>query len=146
MAVVVTAYGMSTFDGPMLSLKNFNAVAHYTDYIIAHVHVGALGWNGFLTFGVLYWMIPKMWNTKLYSTKLANVHFWIGSLGIIFYALPLYASFFVQTLMWTQFTADGILAYPNFLETVTQIVPMYMLRAFGGILFWIGSLVMVYNF
>ena len=145
MVVAVTAYGMSTFEGPMLSLKNFNAVAHYTDYIIAHVHVGALGWNGFLTFGILYWMIPKMWGTKLHSTKLANLHFWIGSLGIVFYALPLYASFFVQTLMWKQFTADGILAYPNFLETVTQIVPMYILRAFGGILYWVGSLVMVYN-
>ena len=145
MVVAVTAYGMSTFEGPMLSLKNFNAVAHYTDYIIAHVHIGTLGWNGFLTFGILYWMIPKMWGTKLYSTKLANLHFWIGSLGIVFYALPLYASFFVQTLMWKQFTADGILAYPNFLETVTQIVPMYILRAFGGILYWTGSLVMVYN-
>jgi cytochrome c oxidase cbb3-type subunit I/II len=145
MVVAVTAYGMSTFEGPMLSLKNFNAVAHYTDYIIAHVHVGGLGWNGFLTFGILYWMIPRMWNTKLYSLKLANFHFWIGSLGIIFYALPLYASFFVQTLMWKQFTPDGILAYPNFLETVTQIVPMYMLRAFGGLLYWIGALVMLYN-
>lgn len=145
MVVAVTAYGMSTFEGPMLSLKNFNAVAHYTDYIIAHVHIGALGWNGFLTFGILYWMIPKMWGTKLHSNKLANLHFWIGSLGIIFYALPLYASFFVQSLMWKQFTADGILAYPNFLETVTQIVPMYMLRAFGGILYWIGACVMVYN-
>jgi len=145
MVVAVTAYGMSTFEGPMLSLKNFNAVAHYTDYIIGHVHVGGLGWNGFLTFGILYWMIPKMWNIKLHSTKLANFHFWIGSLGIIFYALPMYASFFVQTLMWKQFTADGILAYPNFLETVTQIVPMYMLRAFGGLLYWVGVLVMLYN-
>jgi cytochrome c oxidase cbb3-type subunit I/II len=145
MVVAVTAYGMSTFEGPMLSLKNFNAVAHYTDYIIGHVHVGGLGWNGFLTFGILYWMIPKMWNTKLHSLKLANFHFWIGSLGIIFYALPLYASFFVQTLMWKQFTPDGILAYPNFLETVTQIVPMYMLRAFGGLLYWVGVLVMLYN-
>ena len=145
MVVAVTAYGMSTFEGPMLSLKNFNAVAHYTDYIIGHVHVGGLGWNGFLTFGILYWLIPKMWGSKLHSNKLANLHFWIGSLGIIFYALPLYASFFVQSLMWKQFTADGILAYPNFLETVTQIVPMYMLRAFGGILYWTGALIMLYN-
>jgi cytochrome c oxidase cbb3-type subunit I/II len=145
MVVAVTAYGMSTFEGPMLSLKNFNAVAHYTDYIIGHVHIGGLGWNGFLTFGILYWLIPKMWNTKLHSLKLANFHFWIGSLGIVFYALPLYASFFVQSLMWKQFTPDGILAYPNFLETVTQIVPMYMLRAFGGILYWTGALVMLYN-
>lgn len=145
MVVAVTAYGMSTFEGPMLSLKNFNAVAHYTDYIIGHVHIGGLGWNGFLTFGILYWLIPKMWNTKLHSLKLANMHFWIGSLGIVFYALPLYASFFVQSLMWKQFTPDGILAYPNFLETVTQIVPMYMLRAFGGILYWAGVLIMLYN-
>lgn len=145
MVVAVTAYGMSTFEGPMLSLKNFNAVAHYTDYIIGHVHIGGLGWNGFLTFGILYWMIPKMWGSKLHSTKLANLHFWIGSLGIVFYALPLYASFFVQSLMWKQFTVDGILAYPNFLETVTQIVPMYMLRAFGGILYWVGVLIMLYN-
>jgi cytochrome c oxidase cbb3-type subunit I/II len=145
MVVAVTAYGMSTFEGPMLSLKNFNAMAHYTDYIIGHVHIGGLGWNGFLTFGILYWMIPKMWNTNLYSLKLANFHFWIGSLGIIFYALPLYASFFVQSLMWKQFTPEGVLAYPNFLETVTQIVPMYILRAIGGILYWVGALVMLYN-
>ena len=145
MVVAVTAYGMSTFEGPMLSLKNFNAVAHYTDYIIGHVHIGGLGWNGFLTFGILYWMIPKMWGTKLHSNKLANLHFWIGSLGIVFYALPMYASFFVQSLMWKQFTVDGILAYPNFLETVTQIVPMYLLRAFGGILYWVGALIMIYN-
>lgn len=145
MVVAVTAYGMSTFEGPMLSLKNFNAMAHYTDYIIGHVHIGGLGWNGFLTFGILYWMIPKMWNTKLYSLKLANFHFWIGSLGIVFYALPLYASFFVQSLMWKQFTPDGVLAYPNFLETVTQIVPMYILRATGGLLYWVGTLVMLYN-
>lgn len=145
MVVAVTAYGMATFEGPMLSLKNFNAMAHYTDYIIGHVHIGGLGWNGFLTFGILYWMIPKMWNTNLYSLKLANFHFWIGSLGIVFYALPLYASFFVQSLMWKQFTPDGVLAYPNFLETVTQIVPMYILRATGGLLYWVGTLVMVYN-
>ena len=145
MVVAVTAYGMSTFEGPMLSLKNFNAVAHYTDYIIAHVHVGGLGWNGFLTFGALYWLIPKMWNTRLYSKKLANFHFWIGSLGIIFYVLPLYAGFFVQSLMWKQFTPEGVLAYPNFLETVTQIVPMYIFRAIGGTLYWVGALVMVYN-
>ncbi len=89
MVVAVTAYGMSTFEGPMLSLKNVNAIAHFTDWIIAHVHIGALGWNGFLTFGILYWIVPRMWNTNLYSEKLANVHFWIGTLGIVFYALPM---------------------------------------------------------
>jgi cytochrome c oxidase cbb3-type subunit I/II len=145
MVVAVTAYGMSTFEGPMLSLKNFNAFGHYTDYIIGHVHIGGLGWNGFLTFGILYWMIPKMWRTNLYSQKLANFHFWIGTLGIIFYALPMYASFFVQSLMWNQFNEFGILEYQNFLQTVTQVVPMYMLRAFGGLLYLTGAGVMTYN-
>jgi len=145
MVVAVTAYGMATFEGPMLSLKEYNALFHYTDYIIGHVHIGGLGWNGFLTFGILYWMVPKMWNTKLYSTKLANVHFWIGTLGIVFYALAMYSSSFVQALMWKQFSPTGQLVYPNFLETVTQIVPMYMLRAFGGLLYLIGAFIMAYN-
>ena len=145
MVVAVTAYGMSTFEGPMLSLKNVNAIAHFTDWIIAHVHIGGLGWNGFLTFGMLYWMIPRIYGTKLFSDKLANFHFWIGTLGIIFYALPLYWAGITQSLMWKQFTEEGFLQYPNFLETVTQIVPMYMLRAVGGLLYIIGVLVMAYN-
>ena len=145
MVVAVTAYGMATFEGPMLSLKNVNAIAHFTDWIIAHVHVGGLGWNGFLTFGMLYWMIPRMWKTKLYSVKLANAHFWIGTLGIIFYALPMYWAGFTQSLMWKQFGPDGFLVYKNFLETVVQIIPMYMLRAFGGLLYLIGAIMMSYN-
>lgn len=145
MVVAVTAYGMATFEGPMLSLKNVNAIAHFTDWIIAHVHVGGLGWNGFLTFGMLYWMIPRMWQTKLYSVKLANAHFWIGTLGIIFYALPMYWAGFTQSLMWKQFGPDGFLVYKNFLETVVQIIPMYMLRAFGGLLYLIGAFMMSYN-
>ncbi|MCC5927614.1 MAG: cytochrome-c oxidase, cbb3-type subunit I [Cyclobacteriaceae bacterium] len=145
MVVAVTAYGMSTFEGPMLSLKNFNALAHYTDYIIAHVHIGGLGWNGFLTFGILYWMIPKMWNTKIYSLKLANMHFWLGTLGIIVYALPLYASFFVQSSMWFQFNSNGMLEYDNFLQTVTQVVPMYVFRSIGGLLYLTGACIMSYN-
>lgn len=143
--VAVTCYGMATFEGPMLSLKNVSAIAHYTDWIIAHVHIGGLGWNGFMIFGMLYWLVPRMWKTELYSVKLANNHFWIGTLGILFYALPLYWAGFTQSLMWKEFTQDGFLAYPNFLETVTQIVPMYMLRAFGGILYLVGTLMMVYN-
>ena len=145
LVVAVTAYGMSTFEGPMLSLKNVNAIAHFTDWIIAHVHVGGLGWNGFLTFGMLYWLVPKMWKTSLYSRKLANFHFWIGTLGIIFYALPMYFSGFTQSLMWKQFTDQGVLFYPNFLETVIQIIPMYMLRAVGGGLYLTGTIVMTYN-
>ena len=145
MVVAVTAYGMSTFEGPMLSLKNVNAFAHFTDWIVAHVHIGALGWNGFLTFGMLYWLVPKIWRTELYSKKLANAHFWIGTLGIVFYASSMYWSGVVQSLMWKQFDALGVLQYPNFLETVLQIIPMYMIRAFGGTLFLAGMLMMVYN-
>lgn len=145
MVVAITCYGMATFEGPMLSLKNFNAITHFTDWIVAHVHVGGLGWNGFMTFAMLYFIIPKIYNTKLHSTKLANVHFWIGTLGIIFYALPMYWAGLTQSLMWKQFTESGMLAYPNFLETVSQIKPMYMLRAFGGLLYISGVFVMVYN-
>ncbi len=145
MVVAVTAYGMSTFEGPMLSLKNVNAIAHFTDWIIAHVHIGGLGWNGFLTFGMLYWLIPKMWGTKLYSTRLANVHFWIGTLGIIFYALPLYVAGVTQSLMWKEFNTEGFLEYGNFLETVEQIIPMYIMRAIGGALYLTGAILMTYN-
>lgn len=145
MVVAVTAYGMATFEGPMLSLKSVNAISHFTDWTIAHVHVGALGWNGFLTFGILYWLIPRIFNTPLHSKKLAGFHFWIGTLGILFYTIPMYWAGFTQSLMWKEFTADGILRYPNFLETVVQIKPMYALRSVGGSLYLIGALVMVYN-
>lgn len=145
MVVAVTAYGMSTFEGPMLSLKNFNAFTHYTDWIIAHVHVGALGWNGFLTFGMLYWMLPKMYKTKLYSIKLANAHFWLGTLAIVMYAVSMYWAGFAQGLMWKEFTPLGILQYPNFLETVLQIVPMYIIRSLAGVIYLIGVIVMIYN-
>ena len=145
MVVAVTAYGMATFEGPMLSLKNVNAIAHFTDWIIAHVHVGALGWNGMLSFGVLYWMVPKMWNTELYSKKMANAHFWISTLGIVFYAVPMYWSGIAQSLMWKQFTPLGILQYPNFLETTLQIIPFHIIRSFGGLLFLAGMFLMGHN-
>jgi cytochrome c oxidase cbb3-type subunit I/II len=145
MVVAVTAYGMSTFEGPMMSIKAVNAISHYTDWTIAHVHIGTLGWNGFLTFGILYWLLPRIFKTKLYSVKLANQHFWIGTLGILFYAVPLYWAGFTQSLMWKEFTPEGTLAYGNFLDTVTQILPMYALRAFGGILYITGAIMMTYN-
>ncbi len=145
MVVGVTAYGMSTFEGPMMSLKNVNALTHYTDYVIGHVHVGALAWNGGLAFAMLYFIIPRIYGTKLYSERLANVHFWLATLGILFYAIPMYVSGITQSLMWQQFTPDGVLQYPNFLETVVRLRPMYALRAGGGTLFTLGGVVAAYN-
>lgn len=143
--VALTAYGMATLEGPLLSLKNVNAIGHFTDWIVAHVHVGALGWNGFFTFGMIYWLIPRMWKTELYSNKLANVHFWIGTFGIILYALPMYWAGVTQSIMWKDFTPDGYLKYVNFLDTVTKIMPFYIMRALGGLLYLSGVFIMVYN-
>ncbi|WP_262246593.1 cytochrome-c oxidase, cbb3-type subunit I [Parapedobacter soli] len=145
MVVALTAYGMATFEGPMLSLKKVNAIAHFTDWIVAHVHVGALGWNGFMTFAILYWLIPRIYKTELYSKKLASAHFWIGTLGILFYAIPMYWAAVVQGLMWKEFTPEGVLKYPNFLATTLQIIPMHMLRAIGGALYLSGAIMMTYN-
>lgn len=145
MVVALTSYGMATFEGPMLSLKQINGIAHFTDWIVAHVHVGALGWNGFLTFGILYWLIPRIYKTNLYSQKMASFHFWIGTLGILFYAIPMYWAGFTQGLMWKEFTAEGVLKYPNFLTTTLQIIPMHMLRAIGGALYLLGVIVMTVN-
>ncbi|WP_418499133.1 cytochrome-c oxidase, cbb3-type subunit I [Flagellimonas sp.] len=145
MVVAITGYGMATFEGPMLSLKNVNAIAHFSDWIIAHVHVGALAWNGFLTFGMVYWLVPRMFKTDLHSKGLANFHFWIGTLGIVLYALPMYVAGFTQALMWKDFNPDGTLVYGNFLETVSQIIPMYWMRAIGGSLYILGVFVMLYN-
>jgi cytochrome c oxidase cbb3-type subunit I/II len=145
LVVGVTAYGMVTFEGPMLSIANVNAVAHYSDYIIGHVHNGALLWNGGLTFAMLYYITPRIYKTKLYSVKLANVHFWFATMGAVFYVIPMYWGGITQSLMWKEFTSEGLLQYPNFLETVTQIIPMYGLRAIGGTLFIIGAIIGSYN-
>lgn len=143
--VAVTAYGMATFEGPMLSLKNINAISHFTNWTVAHVHIGALGWNGFLTFGMIYWLFPRMFGTKLYSNKLANVHFWTGTLAMLFYSIPMYWAGWTEASMWKQFNETGDLVYPNFLEIVTQIMPMYWMRLFGGLLYFIGVFLLVYN-
>jgi cytochrome c oxidase cbb3-type subunit I/II len=145
MVVGLTAYGMATFEGPMLSLKQVNGFAHFTDWIIAHVHVGALGWNGFLTFAILYWLVPRIYKTELYSKKLASVHFWIGTLGILFYVIPMYWAGFTQSFMLKEFTPEGVLKYPNFLETVLRIIPMYIMRSIGGTLYLAGTLMMAFN-
>jgi cytochrome c oxidase cbb3-type subunit I/II len=145
MVVALTGYGLATFEGPMLSLKNINAIAHFTDWVVAHVHVGALAWNGFMTFAILYWLIPRMFHTTLHSEKLVKTHFWIGTIGIAIYAIPMYISGFTQGMMWKQFTAEGTLQYGNFLDTTLQIIPMHQMRAFGGTLYLIGAIIMAYN-
>jgi len=136
---------MATFEGPMMSLKNVNAITHFTDWTIGHVHIAGMGWNGGLTFGMLYWLVPVLFKTKLWSNKLANTHFWIATLGILLYAIPLYWSAVTQWLMWREYTPEGFLAYPNFMETLTQILPMYSIRIVGGLLFLTGFLLMVFN-
>jgi cytochrome c oxidase cbb3-type subunit I/II len=145
MVVAVTAYGMATLEGPTLAIKSVNALSHYTSWTIAHVHTGALGWNGFLTFSVLYWLYPRLYNTKLWSVKLANYHFWISLLGMVFYVVPIYAAGVTEGMMWKQFNKDGFLQYPNFLEVVQAILPMYVLRAVGGTLYISGVVLMAYN-
>ena len=143
--VAITSYGMSTFEGPMLSFKSLNAIAHFTDWIVAHVHVGTLGWNGFMVMGMLYWMVPRLYKTKLYSVKLANQHFWIGTIGILLYVIPMYIAGWTQALMWKQFNPDGTLKYGEFMDTVTEILPMHYMRAIGGTLYLTGALMLVYN-
>jgi cytochrome c oxidase cbb3-type subunit I/II len=143
--VGVTFYGMSTFEGPMLSVKAVNALSHYTDWTIAHVHAGALGWNGFMTFGMLYWLAPRLFQTKLWSPKLMAAHFWMGTIGILLYILAIYTAGITQGLMWRAFDETGRLAYPDFIETVTQLMPFYWIRAFGGTLFLLGVVLMAVN-
>ncbi len=145
LVVAVTAYGMSTFEGPMMSLKSVNQITHFTDWTIAHVHIGGMGWNGGIVFGMLYWLVPKLFKTKLYSEKLANAHFWLSTLAILIYAIPLYWAAVTQWLMWRDYTNEGFLAYPNFMETVTQVVPMYKIRIVAGVVFLSGFIIMLTN-
>lgn len=145
LVVGITAYGMSTFEGPMMSLKNINALTHYTDYIIAHVHLGALLWNGGLTFAMLYYIIPRIYRTSLHSVAQANWHFWLMTLGVIIYVVPLYFGGITQSLMWKQFLPDGTLQYTNFLDTVSQLIPMYIMRSIGGTLYLVGACIGVWN-
>ena len=143
--VGITFYGMATFEGPMLSIKTVNALSHYTDWNIAHVHSGALGWNGFMTFGMIYWLAPRLWRTPLWSQKLANWHFWIGTVGILLYILAMYTSGITQGLMWRAFDDAGRLLYPDFVESVTQVIPMYWVRLVGGSMYLFGVVLMLFN-
>ncbi|MGE5085422.1 MAG: cytochrome-c oxidase, cbb3-type subunit I [Bacillota bacterium] len=141
----LTFYGMSTFEGPLLSIKSVSALGHYTDWIIGHVHSGTLGWNGFLTFGMIYYLVPRLWKTELYSKKMLENHFWIGLVGVLLYYISMVAAGITQGLMWRAVGKDGSLLYPDFIETVVRIVPLYWVRALGGALYIIGFLMMCYN-
>jgi len=141
----ITFYGMATFEGPLLSVKSVNGLAHYTDWIIGHVHSGALGWNGFMAAGMVYWLLPRLYDKKLYSTRLADLHFWLGTFGIILYVIAMWISGINQGMMWRAENPDGSLAYPTFIETVVAIRPMYWMRLIGGSLYLTGFLLMGYN-
>ncbi len=145
-AAAVTFYGMSTFEGPLLAIKSVNALAHYTDWIIGHVHAGTLGWNGFMAAGMIYWLLPRLWNKPLHSTGLANLHFWIGTVGILLYVAAMWTSGITQGLMLSATTEHGtVLVYPNFLDTLITIRPMLLMRLIGGGLYLTGWILLVYN-
>jgi cytochrome c oxidase cbb3-type subunit I/II len=143
--VAVTFYGMVTFEGPLMSIKSVNSLSHYTDWTIAHVHAGALGWVGFLTFGMIYWLTPRLFQAPLWSRKAAEVHFWIGTVGILLYIVPIYAAGLTQGLMWRAFDETGRLAYPDFIETVVRLIPMYAARVVGGSLYTAGLVLLAVN-
>lgn len=145
MAMALTFYGMSTFEGPLLSIKSVNAIAHYTDWIPGHVHSGTIGWNYMLTAGILYYLVSKLWNAELYSKKLANTQFWLATIGLVLYIVSMWVAGITQSLMWRAIDETGKLVYPNFIETVVRIVPMYWVRAIGGTLVFISFLIMAYN-
>ncbi|TWT51235.1 hypothetical protein Pla22_40120 [Rubripirellula amarantea] len=144
--VGITFYGMSTFEGPLLSVKAVNGLSHYTDWTIAHVHSGALGWNGMMTFGMLYWLAPRLFQTKLWSTKAATLHFWVATIAILLYIVPIYVAGLTQGLMWRAIDANGQLVYPDFVETITAVKPMWWLRVLGGLLYVGGTLLMALNY
>ena len=145
-AAGVTFYGMATFEGPLLAIRSVNALAHYTDWIIAHVHGGTLGWNGFMAAGMIYWLLPRLWSKPLYSTALANLHFWIGLVGILLYVSAMWTSGITQGVMLNATTDNGtVLAYPNFLDTLNAIRPMMLMRVIGGALYLTGWFLLAYN-
>ena len=145
MIISLAFYGMSTFEGPLMSIKEVNALSHYTDWTIGHVHSGALGWVAFISFGVIYYLFPVLWNKKnLYSLRLVNIHLWTSTIGIVFYISSMWVSGIMQGLMWRSYDNLGFLEY-SFVETVVAMKPFYLIRGIGGVLFFIGVLIMIYN-
>jgi cytochrome c oxidase cbb3-type subunit 1 len=145
MVLAVAFYGMSTFEGPMMSIKAVNGLSHYTDWTIGHVHSGALGWVGMISIACMYHLVPRLWGRKeLYSLRLVSWHFWLATLGIVLYASAMWVSGIMQGLMWREYDAQGFLVY-SFSESVAAMHPYYLIRALGGLLYLSGALVMVYN-
>ena len=145
MAISVAFYGMSTFEGPLMSIKAVNSLSHYTDWTIGHVHSGALGWVGMVSFGAIYFLAPRMWGRReLYSLRLVSMHFWLATLGIVLYASSMWVSGIMQGLMWRAYDALGFLEY-SFAETVDAMFPFYVIRALGGLLYVAGGIVMAWN-
>jgi cytochrome c oxidase cbb3-type subunit I len=145
MVLSLAFYGMSTFEGPMMSIKSVNSLSHYTDWTIGHVHSGALGWNGMITFAAIYYLAPRLWGrSRMYSLRMINWHFWLATLGIVFYASSMWVTGIMEGLMWREYGADGYLVY-SFAEAVAAKFPMYVLRAFGGLLYLSGALIMAFN-
>ena len=145
MVMALAFYGMSTFEGPMMSIKSVNSLSHYTDWTIGHVHSGALGWNGMITFSAIYYLVPRLWGReRLYSLRMVNWHFWLATVGIVFYAAAMWVAGITQGLMWREYGADGYLVN-TFADTVAALHPMYLLRAFGGLLYLAGAAIMTAN-
>ena len=144
--VGITFYGMSTFEGPMLSIRAVNGLAHFSNWIVGHVHSGALGWNGMITFGTLYWLVTRLWNRPLAFPKLATQHFWLATIGIVTYTVAMWAAGLMEGLQWRAIGEAGQLANPTFIDIVHRLEPFYWLRLLGGLLYFIGMLMMAYNF
>jgi cytochrome c oxidase cbb3-type subunit I/II len=145
-AAALIAYGMATFEGPLLSIKSVSALGHYTDWIIGHVHGGALGWNGLLAFGMIYYLVPKLWKTEIYRKDWVNTHFWLATLGIVLYVVSMWVAGITQGMMWLAVDANSAqLTYPDFVETVLRIIPLYYVRAAGGLLYLVGFILMAIN-
>lgn len=142
--VGITFYGMSTFEGPVMSIKSVNALSHFTDWTIGHVHSGTLGWNGFMVFGMVYWLVPRLWKTELYSKKLVATHFWLASLGIILYVVSMWVAGITQGTAWKTLEPDGRLSYPDFLQTVVKLLPMYWFRFVGGFMYLTGMVICIF--
>ena len=145
MVMAMAFYGMATFEGPMLSIKAVNSLSHYTEWTVGHVHAGALGWNGMITFAAVYYLAPRLWGReRLYSLRMVNWHFWLATLGIVLYAAALWVAGIMQGLMWREYGDDGYLVY-TFAEVVAAMFPMYLIRAVGGAMYLAGFLIMVWN-